>query len=293
MCKNLNEYLKKLKKELSGCDKALIQDAVSDAEEYLTTSLETIRRNNQDLGEEESFKMAEADFGSPDEIAQDYKKYESYSSFRQSKETESSKKPWWLFLKIFADIRAWGAILYMTISLLTGIIFFTWVAAGLSFSLSLLILIIGIPFAGLYLLSIRGLALLEGRIVEALLGVRMPRRGVFISNEKGLWSKFKELICSGITWKVQIYMILQLGFGILYFTLTWVLFAWSIGMISVPIVYLFMPENVMADINPEWLKTLLPLFPFVGFFLMAGFLHLAKLIGRFHGWFAKLMLVHI
>ena len=47
---------------------------------------------------------------------------------------------------------------------------------GLSLSLGLLILIVGIPLTVLFFGSVRGLALLEGRLVEALLGERMPRR---------------------------------------------------------------------------------------------------------------------
>ena len=40
MLKNVDEYLLELKKELKGSDSALIQDALSDAEEYLRTALE-------------------------------------------------------------------------------------------------------------------------------------------------------------------------------------------------------------------------------------------------------------
>jgi len=54
-----------------------------------------------------------------------------------------------------------------------GIIYFTWTVTGISLSLGLLILIIGIPIAGVFILSTRGIALLEGRMVEALLGIRM------------------------------------------------------------------------------------------------------------------------
>jgi uncharacterized membrane protein len=35
MIKSVDEYLQLLKKELEGCDAALIQDALSDAEEHL------------------------------------------------------------------------------------------------------------------------------------------------------------------------------------------------------------------------------------------------------------------
>ena len=51
----------------------------------------------------------------------------------------------------------------------------TWVVTGLSLSLGLLILIVGIPLTVLFFGSVRGLALLEGRLVEAL-DQAAPRR---------------------------------------------------------------------------------------------------------------------
>ena len=54
--------------------------------------------------------------------------------------------------------------------------YFTWAVVGASLSVSLLILIIGVPLLVLFLGSIRALAFIEGRMVEVLLGVRMPRR---------------------------------------------------------------------------------------------------------------------
>jgi len=69
------------------------------------------------------------------------------------------------FFGVFADPRAWGALLYLFLSLGIGIVYFTWVVLGVSLSLGLLVLIIGIPFAGLFLLSIRGIAFIEGRLV--------------------------------------------------------------------------------------------------------------------------------
>ena len=68
----------------------------------------------------------------------------------------------------------------MLVSLVTGIMYFTWAVTGLSLSVGLLVLIISLPFIGLFFLSVRGIALVEGRIVEALLGVRMPRRPIFV-----------------------------------------------------------------------------------------------------------------
>lgn len=68
---------------------------------------------------------------------------------------------------------------YMLIAFVTGIFYLSWAVTGVSISISFLIFIFGFPIALLFLLSVRGLALIEGRLVEALLGVRMPRRPFF------------------------------------------------------------------------------------------------------------------
>ncbi len=80
------------------------------------------------------------------------------------------------FFNVISDPRTYGALLYMLVSLATGIFYFTWTITGIALSLGFAILIIGIPFALLFIGSVRVLALVEGRIVEGLLGVRMPRR---------------------------------------------------------------------------------------------------------------------
>jgi hypothetical protein len=54
---------------------------------------------------------------------------------------------------------------------------------GIAISISFSLFIFGLPIAIFFLYSVRGFALLEGRIVEALLGVRMPRRPLFYPKE--------------------------------------------------------------------------------------------------------------
>src|SRR3546814_7876897 len=80
------------------------------------------------------------------------------------------------FFGIAADPHAYAALFYMVLSPATGVFYFAWVVTGTSMSAGFAMLIIGIPFVILFLGSIRMLSLLEGRIVEVMLGERMPRR---------------------------------------------------------------------------------------------------------------------
>jgi len=293
MYKSIDEFLFVLKRELKGNDRALIQDALSDAEEHIRTALENIMNSKQEITEEEALTQAIESYGDPSEIVADYKKLDEYLTPMLAPSDKVDMRPWWeKFLLIIADPRAWGATLYMLISIITGIIYNTWIVCGLSVSLPLLIFIIGLPLAGFFLLSVRGVALLEGRIVEALLGMRMPRKPMFMSKDKGWWGKFKALVSSGITWKALVYMLLQMPLGIFYFTLIITLFAVSLSFIAAPILelvfHLPMEINGTDAYTHKWL---LPLLPIAGALLLLCSLHLAKLIGKLHGMFAKLMLV--
>jgi len=110
---------------------------------------------------------------------------------------------------VFVDPQVWKSLLYMLISLGTGIAYFTVVVTMLSTSLGSSILIIGLPLLLLTLALVRGMALAEGRLVEALLGTRMPRRprseipGSFFQR---LWFWLKDRR----TWASLVYLVLML-----------------------------------------------------------------------------------
>ena len=183
--------------------------------------------------------MVVEEYGQPEEVAAAYKEIENRirpalsPSLSQPKRNIVSA-----FFGVITEPRAWGALLYMLLSLVTGIVYFTWVVTGLSLSAGLLVLIIGLPFIGLFLLSVRGIALVEGRIVEALLGEPMPRRPLFIDKDLNLWKRFKVLVADGRTWLAMVYMALQLPLGIIYFTLFVTLLSVSLSFIATPVLRL-------------------------------------------------------
>src|SRR4029077_8928381 len=111
----------------------------------------------------------------PQEIAEEYRDMEATIGGPFPK-SESAPERRYGFFNVMSDPRTYGALLYMLLSLATGIFYFTWTITGIALTLGFAILIIGIPFALLFIGSVRVLALVEGRIVEGLLGVRMPRR---------------------------------------------------------------------------------------------------------------------
>ena len=294
MINNIDAYLYQLKKELAGCDRATIQDALSDAEEYIRNAMDNAGVSQPGVPAESVFPTIVEQYGSPAEVAEAYKKIEARSSpslFARPAQRQPSAAG--RFFGVVMDLRSWGAILYFLFALATGIFYFTWTVTGISLSLGLLILVIGIPLAGLFILSTRGLALLEGRLVEALLGVRMPRRPLFSPRSQGLWAKFTALISDRYSWFSLAYFILMLPLGIIYFTVFVTLLAVSLFLVVSPILEFGfgVPIFVINDALYYVSAWMMPIVMIVGGLLFILTLHLAKFTGYLHGRLAKAMLV--
>ncbi|HEY79317.1 MAG TPA: hypothetical protein G4O09_09410 [Dehalococcoidia bacterium] len=302
MIQNIEQYLSLLKKELSGCDRATIQDAISDTEEHLRMALNgTMSEGN--IPESDALAQVIEEYGMPEEVAKAYREIEnrvvpalSQTSYIDEPKTSEGKdqRPFLKrFFGIFADSRAWGATLYLLFSLLTGIIYFTWAVTGISLSAGLMVLIIGLPFAGLFILSVRCIGLLEGLIVEALLGIRMPRRPLFHQKGMGWWQRFKQLVSDKHTWLSLIYMILQLPMGIVSFTVLVILIVVSLYGIALPILQLGfdMPVSNVNGVSYYLVGWMLPITAIAGILLATLTMHLAKHLGSWHGALAKVLLV--
>ena len=291
--KSIDEYLNHLQKELKGSDPALIQDALSDAEEYLRFALETAKNENPDIEDSEALDSIFDKYGSPQEVAVAYQNIEAHLQPVFAPTSQPDTRPFLSqFFCIIAEPRAWGAFLYMIFAALTGSLFGLWGLFGSALSLFSLILIIGIPISGLFLLSIRGIALIEGRIVEALCGMRMPRKPVFFKRGLGPMDKFKCLIKDPYTWKSLVYLVLLFPLGWLYFGLSGFAFAFALSFILAPVLELVF--HLPMELYGTDAFTPIGMLPFVvlaGILMIFLILHLAKFIGRKHGQFAKYMLV--
>ena len=285
------EDLDQLRAALAGADKAMIQDAVYDAEEYLRSEL----AENPGKSEAEVIASVAGSYGAPEEVADIYRETEvTVARALRPPVPPKRKSVFGRFFGVAADPRTYGALFYMLLSVVTGTFYFTWVVTGASLSVGLLILIIGIPLLLLFLMSVRLLSLVEGRVVEVLLGERMPRRPLYTQRDKPWMTRLKELFTDGRTWTAALYLLLMHPLGILYFSVAITLLALSLGLIAAPVAF-FLPHGYAFSFGDWNLVTeapwLLPLFSVVGFVLLFATLHLARVVGLFHGWLAKHLLV--
>jgi len=288
--RTIAEYLDQLRAALRGADPALIQDALYDAEEHLRAELaEQPGRSEQDM-----LAHVVGTYGAPEEVADIYRDQEIKIQRALRPPPQPKRRSWaGRFFGVAADPRMWGSMFYMLLSLATGIFYFVWAVTGTSLSMGLAVLIIGIPFIILFLSTVRALSLVEGRIVEAMLGVRMPRRPPYPTRGLSLMKRIGALFTDGHTWTTLLYMILMLPLGIFYFSLTITLLAISVAFIGAPIGYFLSAFGVnidfyFFDLNPGVASTVLLV---LGILLLFGTMHLVRALGAMHGHLAKHLLV--
>lgn len=294
--RTIAEYLKQLRAALRGADPALIQDALYDAEEHLRSEL----AENPQRSEAEMLAHVVGTYGAPEEVADIYRDQEvKIQRALRPPPPPRHRSALGRFFGVAADSHTWGALFYMLLVLATGIFYFTWAVTGISLSLGLAVLIIGIPFVILFLGTVRALSLLEGRIVETMLGVRMPRRPPYpLHTGTSLGQRIGAIFTDARTWTTLFYMVLLLPLGIVYFTLTVVMLCLSLGLIATPVL------KVLDDIDvliwncggPDWLCGgnnwwLTILACALGIVLLFATLHLVRGLGKLHGAIAKGLLV--
>jgi len=284
-------YLEQLRAALGGADRALVQDALYDAEEYLRSEL----AEHPGKSEAEVIAAVAGSYGAPEEVAGIYRDTEvTVQTALRAPPPPPRRSLVGRFFGVAAEPRTYSALFYMVLALATGIFYFTWVVAGVSMTAGFGVLIIGIPFAILYFGSVRVLSLVEGRMVEVMLGERMPRRPLYTGREKPLLERIRDLFLDPRSWSTQLYFLLMLPLGIAYFTTVVIGLALSLGLIAMPFLGLFghsdaitlQGAGVVLDSPWSWVIGAL-----CGVVILFACLHLVRLVGGWHGQLAKHLLV--
>jgi uncharacterized membrane protein len=291
----VSAYLAQLRQALKGAPAGLISDALADCEDHLNNEI----AQNPQLSQSQILASVVETYGTPEEIAEEYRDMETTISTPFPK-AEMPEERRFGFFNVVSDPRTYGALLYMLLSLATGIFYFTWVVTGLSLTLGFAILIIGIPFALLFIASVRVLSYVEGRIVEALLGVRMPRRPpAEPAADDGLLTKIKEAFTDARTWSSLFYMLLMLPLGVTYFVVAVVGLSVSLGVVGGSIFSLITGESHIQIQELPYVEHLLHTAPglivlaVIGILMFFVVLHIARAIGWVHGKIAEGLLVRL
>lgn len=297
----IKEYLAQLRAALAGADPAMIQDALYDAEEHLRSEL----AENPGMSEAELLEKIATSYGAPDEVADIYRTTEkTVARALRTPPPRARRSAFGRFFGVIADPHTYGALFYMLLALATGIFYFTWAVAGLSMSAGFAVMIIGVPFFLLFMASVRGLSLVESRIVEGMLGVRMPRRPPYTERERPWLQRIAAMLTDPRTWATLFYMLLMLPLGIAYFTIVVTLTSVSLALIAMPILKAVADATHLAYEScvgaPDWVCALsawstswpgVAVWCVLGILLLFAMLHLVRGIGHVHGALAKHLLV--
>jgi hypothetical protein len=201
------------------------------------------------------------------------------------------------FFEVLATRRAYTTLLYLLCSMVTGILTFTYAVTGLSLSLGLAILIIGLPVAAAFLAGTRVLSVAEVHLLKALVGAEGSEAPTLLPAGEGWLARLKALVTDRRTWTSLLYFLLLLPLGIAYFTLLVTLLTTGLALLAVPVLRLLhLGASFTGDLGGVAWVTAHPglavaLCGLAGLALLPLTFHLALLLGRFQVWLARHLLV--
>ncbi len=286
---NIDEYIIGLRSALAGADPALVQDAVYDAEEYLHSEMAGCEGDA-----ETCFAGIVERYGTPEEVAAAYLETEvTVARALKAPVVSDTRGPLGRFFGVVTDPRAYAALVYLLLSLVTGTVYFSLVVALLPTSLGLIPVGVGLLLLLVFFAMVRAISLAEGRVVESLLGVRMPRRPRGTVRDGNLGDRIMYWFTDWRTWTSILYMVLQFPLGLIYFTLVVMALSLSASAVAYPIVQLFTDYPLLqwggyGYMLQPWATPLVIAVGLLGFVLT---LHLSRGVGWLHAAYAKALLV--
>ncbi len=201
------------------------------------------------------------------------------------------------FFEVLATPRAYTTLGYLLLAMPLGILTFTFAVTGLSLSLGLAILIIGIPFLLAFLALARALSVAEVHLLRAMVGPEGLAAPTFLPLGEGWQNRLKALVTDRHTWTSLGYFILQLPLGIFSFTVLFTALIVGLSLVAAPVAVLFrgMAEISIDGLHPAWLQShpsfTLILCALAGAVLVPLTFHAALVLGRFQIWLARHLLV--
>jgi len=268
------------------------QDATYDAQEFLAGEREALEASGDGPADElELVRRLTERFAEPWEVVESYLATDAQVAVALAAPPPAQNALGRLF-GMFADPRSYGALIFMLLSLPVGIIYFVWAVTGMALSVGLGILIFGFLFFLFFMSKIRVVALVECRIVETLLGERMPRRPAVVP-PRGNWiARVKFWITDGRTRSTILYMVVRLPLGIFYFVGATVLSTFALALIVAPFAQMFIDYPILQVFDTRYYLPLwtFPLLWLAGAFDLYVLMVVARAIGRFHAKLAKSML---
>jgi two-component system phosphate regulon sensor histidine kinase PhoR len=135
------------------------------------------------------------------------------------------------------DSRTYLRILYLFLAFPLGILYFTVIVTGLSTGAGLVIVIIGFPILVLTMLAWLLFARVERELAIHLLGASIRPMSIPDAVQRTTWQRLLKTLADPVTWKSLVYVLIELPFGVVAFTLATTLLSISLTLILYPVEY--------------------------------------------------------
>jgi uncharacterized membrane protein len=293
---SIRDYTIDLRRELRGVDEALVVDAVDDANEHLEMMVEELIESGRTDSREKAIAIATRSYGSPKLIAKEYitndsEIKEKMERKKQIREKETLRQS---IFNVYKDPYTYLGLIYFFLLFFLGIFYFVYIITMVSVGFGLAITIIGLPLLFLFLLSVYPISWFHGRMTEAMLGIRLPKKPRRMMVRGTPWKKVKTILKDPRLYSSVIYLFLMFPLGIIYFTVILTFMSVSILLFISPILALFdmiagypvglpgEPSFLILQVIFGWL---------LGFVVLTWTLHLSNMFGSIQGGMSRCLLL--
>ncbi len=198
------------------------------------------------------------------------------------------------FTHIAFEGRSYLNLIYLLLMLPLGIIYFTLVITGISLSLSLLIILIGVLIGFVFILLVRGISGVHLVFASTLLGFELPPKQKESPTQLSFTDNLKKVFTDPKTYTSLVYMFIELPLGIIYFTFVVTFVSLSVSFTLSPFFWILQEETDLY-LGDNWIWYLefdeTILVSLVGIVLFFITLHLGKLLTKVERFLCENLLV--
>ena len=199
------------------------------------------------------------------------------------------------FFSVMGSGKAYLALIYNALAFPLGLFYFVFLITGLSVSVPLIIVFVGLLLVPMMMLLWWFLAWFERVLAIALLGEEIGPMTLPSHPEDDFWTKVKNFLVNPVTWKSLVYLLFKLPLGIIALIVLTVLGSLALSFLALPILTLGFGMPVIINwwggiqYSLQSPAIVLPFF-LLGILMWPISLHASNLLGMINGWFAKVML---
>jgi signal transduction histidine kinase len=199
----------------------------------------------------------------------------------------------WAPLLMLRDPLVWRGAGYLLVSMAFGLSWFVFLTVGITLSLGLTLIWVGVPLLALVMLCWRGAAILERQIMRAAFGIRIPSPYRPLPPGRNLVRKWGALAGDPATWKDLVYLGLLFPVTLAEFVVS--VFVWGTSFMLLALPLIVQTGNVLQITVSGWDYVVdgpLEAVPWsvAGAFCLVACMYVTRVMGIGHAAYATLLL---